>query len=252
MKFPVIRGVIDRRILVNYRADPEVVEELLPAPFRPKVINGFAVVGICLIRLRKLRPTFLPSWFGISSENAAHRIAVEWDEDGSVREGVFVRRRDSNSWLCTLGGGWLFPGVLHHARFEVIENADRYRVDLQSGDGTTRISVRGRQGKQLPPTSLFESLDEASAFFRAGALGYSPIADPTRFQGLELRCSKWRIEPLDVEVVRSSYFEDEAHFPRGSIEFDSAFLMRGIAHEWHGHPDLVCPIAVSEPAGSYC
>src|SRR4051812_7364954 len=82
MQIPVIRGVIDRRILVNYQVDLAVLARLLPAPFRPKVVHGVGMVGICLIRLKKVRPTFLPGWLGIASENAAHRTAVEWDENG--------------------------------------------------------------------------------------------------------------------------------------------------------------------------
>ncbi len=35
MRIPAIRGVIDRRILVNYRVDPSVLAGLLPEPFRP-------------------------------------------------------------------------------------------------------------------------------------------------------------------------------------------------------------------------
>src|SRR5437899_2482413 len=80
MKIPVIHGVIDRRLLVNYRVDPDVLAPLLPAPFRPKLVRGYGLVGICLIRLKRVRPTFLPSWLGIASENAAHRAAVEWDD----------------------------------------------------------------------------------------------------------------------------------------------------------------------------
>ena len=77
MRIPIIRGVIDRRILVNYRVDPVVLAPLLPAPFRPRLIHGAGMAGICLIRLRGIRPLFLPSWLGISSENAAHRTAVD-------------------------------------------------------------------------------------------------------------------------------------------------------------------------------
>src|SRR5205085_2202297 len=128
MKIPVIRGVIDRRILVNYHVDPSVLAPLLPAPFRPKVFRGAGMVGICLIRLKRVRPTFLPAWLGISSENAAHRTAVAWDDGGTVREGVYVRRRDTNSWLNALAGGRLFPGLHHHARFTVEEKVDRYHV----------------------------------------------------------------------------------------------------------------------------
>ena len=101
--------------------------------------------------------------------------------------------------------------------------------------------MRGRRADQLPASSVFRSLEEASAFFQAGSLGYSATADASRFQGLELRCRNWRVEPLDVEEVRSSFFEDESLFPKGAIAFDCALLMRGIEHEWHGKSDLCCP-----------
>jgi hypothetical protein len=242
MRIPVVRGVIDRRILVNYHVDPGVLAPLLPPPFRPKVVRGVGMVGICLIRLKKVRPAFLPSWLGISSENAAHRTAVEWDEGGVVREGVYVRRRDTDSRLNAWAGGRLFPGIHHHARFTVEETADRYHVAVRSDDGATRMEVRGRRAEALPASSVFDSLEEASAFFRAGSLGYSATPQPSRFQGLELRCLSWRAEPLEVEEVRSSFFEDESLFPGGSIGFDCALLMRGIEHEWHGKPDLCCTL----------
>jgi hypothetical protein len=254
MKIPVIRGVIDRRILVNYHVDQGVLARTLPAPFRPKLVRGLGLVGICLIRLKKVRPTFWPSWLGISSENAAHRTAVKWDDGGTVREGVYVRRRDTSSWLNALAGGRLFPGIHHHGRFTVEESADRWHVALRSDDGVTSMSVRGRPADRLPDSSVFRSVEEASAFFEAGSLGYSATADPSRFQGLELRCLAWRVEPLEVEEVRSSFFEDVSLFPPGSIQFDCALLMRGIEHEWHGKADLCCaaagPGAVLQAAGT--
>jgi len=39
MQIPVIRGLIDRRILVNYRVDPDVLARFLPPPFRPLLVN---------------------------------------------------------------------------------------------------------------------------------------------------------------------------------------------------------------------
>lgn len=238
MWLPVIRGIIDRRILVNYRVDAEVLARTLPPPFRPKLHNGHGLVGICLIRLRRVRTRFLPPWLGISSENAAHRSAVEWDDTGRVRSGVFVRRRDTSSRLNALVGGRLFPGIHSHARFEVRESGGHFEVSLRSDDGVTRLAVAGDVAAELPAGSAFESLAEASAFFQAGSLGYSATPDPRRFQGLELRCHRWQVEPLAVSAVRSSYFDDRAVFPAGSIAFDCALLMRGIEHEWHGKPDL--------------
>jgi len=56
MRPPAMSSVIERRLLVNYRVDPEVAASLLPAPLRPQLVNGWAVAGVCLIRLRRLRP----------------------------------------------------------------------------------------------------------------------------------------------------------------------------------------------------
>jgi hypothetical protein len=238
MRIPVIRGVIDRRILVNYRVDPAVLARSLPAPFRPKLHRGRGMVGICLIRLRGIRPRFVPSWLGIASENAAHRAAVEWDEQGAPRAGVYIRRRDTSSWLNAMAGGRVFPGVHSHARFEVHERDGHFGVNVRSDDGETNLSVMGELADGLPATSAFGSVAEAAAFFEGGAVGYSATPHPGRFQGLELRCRRWQMEPLRVSVVRSSCFDDTAVFPPGSIEFDCALVMRGIEHEWHGRPDL--------------
>jgi len=42
------------------------------------------------------------------------------------------------------------------------------------------------------------------------------------------------VRPLDVENVKSSFFDNPELFPVGSVDFDSALLMEGIEHEWHG------------------
>jgi hypothetical protein len=247
MRIPVIKGMIERRILVNYRVDPAVLADLVPAPFRPKLVNGMGMAGICLIRLAQLRPGTLPSpagLVGIASENAAHRIAVEWDEPGMFgepaerREGVYIPRRDTSSWPTILVGGRLFPGVHHHARFRVAESASTYRVQLDSDDGTTHLLIEAHRVPDLPATSIFSSTDEASAFFARGSVGYSPATRSGAFDGLELRTLRWQVEPLAVTHVESSFFADRALFPTDSAAFDSALLMRHIAHEWHAHPCL--------------
>jgi hypothetical protein len=238
MRIPVIRGVIDRRILVNYRVDPKVLGRILPNPFRPKLVNGAGMAGVCLIRLKHIRPRMLPSFVGISSENAAHRIAVEWDQKGERREGVFIPRRDTSSWLNTLVGGKLFPGVHHHAAFQVREQDDHYQIVLDSDDRQTHLLVEGQVSAELPKGSVFGSVQEASGFFERGALGYSVTAQPGEFDGLELRSFKWHVIPLSVENVESSFFENQTAFPVGSVDFDCALLMQGIDHEWHSMQSL--------------
>ncbi len=188
MRIPIIRGVIDRRILVNFRVDPEVLAALVPEPFHPKPVGGFGIAGVCLIRLKQIRPRFLPRVLGVSSENAAHRIAVEWERDGVQHEGVFVPRRDTSSRFNTMVGGRLFPGVHHHARFETDEQGEHYRVALDSDDGDTRLVVDGNVSADWPSGSVFPSLHAASEFFEAGSLGYSVTAQRGRFDGWNWSC----------------------------------------------------------------
>lgn len=239
MQIPVIRGVIDRRILVNYRVDPDVLARILPAPFRPKLVHGMGMAGVCLIRLKYIRPRFLPAFLGISSENAAHRIAVEWDEDGEPHEGVFIPRRDTSSWLNTLAGGRLFPGLHHHARFHVREAGDHFQLAVDSHDRRTHLLVEGHVGFELPGTSVFSSVAEASRFFEQGSVGYSVTRHLGEFDGLELRSFRWQVRPLAVDKVESSYFDDEELFPAGSVAFDSALLMQHIDREWRGRGSLI-------------
>lgn len=254
MRLPRIRGVIERRMLINYRVDPEVLARQLPAPFEPKLWNGKALVGICLIRLRGIRPRFIPEALGIRSENAAHRAAVVWtDTQGLRREGVYIRRRDTDSRLNALAGGRIFPGVHHHAKFVTHEQVDRLEIDVLADDGETRIHVQAHLTKSWPPDSVFATRDEASQFFAAGSLRYSATREPATFQELELSCKSWHAEALAVDEVRSSYFDDATVFPTGSIQLDNALLMREIEHEWIGRDNLCCgtaAVAVEPPSSS--
>jgi hypothetical protein len=240
MRLPVICGVIERRILVNYRVDPQVLAEILPPPFRPQIVHGFGMAGICLIRLCDVRPQGLPRWLGMSSENAAHRVAVEWNEGSHARTGVYVVRRDTNSRLNALSGGRIFPGVHHRGAFRVHESENHFDVALDSDERAASLHVVAAACEEWPRDSIFASLAEASSFFEAGSLGYSRIAQPSRYQGLELRCRSWHAVPLSLESVRSSWFDDPVVFPPGSIELDCGLLMRGIEHEWHSRDELCC------------
>jgi len=237
MEIPTVRGVIDRRILVNFQVEPHALVAILPAPLKPKVVNGVGIGGICLIRLREIRPRFVPKAFGIGSENAAHRIAVVLPDGG---EGVFIPRRDTSSRLNALAGGRIFPGSHHLARFSVRESDDRYAVRVEDRTGHGLLSVDARLAEGMPQGSVFGSVAEASSFFEAGSLGYSPSEQPGKLDALELRSQSWRVAPLEVNQAHSAFFEDPERFAEGVVKFDSALLMRNIRHEWHTHDPLYC------------
>jgi len=159
-----------------------------------------------------------------------------------MRHGFTAIRR-SNTWYAQRGrlANSNHPRHHHHATFTVKESDDQFSVALQSDDGETRVQVSGTITDQLPSSSVFSSVAGASEFFELGSLGYSVTQTHGRFDGLELRCDNLHVQPLAIDRVESSYFENESRFPRGSVEFDCALLMRGIHHEWHSRKDLCCP-----------
>lgn len=233
MKIPTLQGIIKRRILVNYRAEPDVIQKILPVGFRPKLYQGKAIAGICLIRLEHIRPLHLPEFIGLSSENAAHRIAVEWEDGGEINEGVYVPRRDTDSFFNTAIGGRLFAGEYHKAEFEIIENEAEIDFKMRSEDGEVSVEFTGRLSKRLPANSIFSSLHEASSFFEKGSLGYSATQNANELDGILLQIENWNVEPINLSFVHSSFYEDESIFPKDSIKFDHALFMQNVAHEWH-------------------
>jgi hypothetical protein len=236
MKIPTLEGTIDRRILINFTVDKDVLSKFLPKPFRPVLVADKGLAGICLIRLKYIRPNGFPEMIGIGSENAAHRIAVEWTDNGQTKQGVYITRRDTNSLVNHWTGGRLFPGVHHLAKFDVDEHADKYNIHIVSSD-KNEIAISAKQAVSFNSDSIFKDLETASTFYKNGAIGFSP--NKSGFDGMELKTIEWRVEPLAVDSVKSSFFENELVFPKGSVTFDNALLMRGIKHKWKNYAN--CP-----------
>jgi hypothetical protein len=235
-----MNGTIDHRLLLNYAADPDVVARLLPPPFRPQLVVGRAVVGVCMLRLTHLRPAVLPAWAGVSSDNAAHRIAVEWDEPHGVETGVFVLRRDSAQRLPVLAGGRAFPGVHGRASFTTSDGPNGLAIAYRTADGLeVEVDVRptGRWNSQL-----FASPADASSFFEEGGCGWSPDRRGG-LEGVELLTQRWRAEPVEVHA-RATFYDDEHRFPRGSITLDAALLMRDTQVTWRRVPGSLSEAAV--------
>lgn len=234
---PVMAGVIERRLLVNYRADPEVVGRLLPAPLRPQLVNDAAVVGICLIRLGALRPQGFPGVAGMRTENAAHRIAVSWDDPRSgTRTGVYILQRHSRSRATVALGGRVFPGVQRHARFDVRERADQIGVTVHAA-GRRVVDVDVTVGTTWPGR-LFTGLEEASEFFRQGCDGYSPALRRGVLEGMQLRTQRWVAATATPTRAWSAIFDAPEIFPAGSVELDHALVMRDVPVTWHNLPDI--------------
>jgi len=238
---PILAGKIKRRLLINFRADPEVAQSLIPAPLRVLEQRGAAIVGICLIRLEHIRPKGLPSALGIASENMAHRIAVTYDDKDKVpREAVYIWRRDSNNPLNQLAGGRLFPGVHGAATFNIQEEGQTTELEAKTRNHDGDVHVRGLagEGENSFASQSFADFAEARDFFARGSCGFSCSADGQKLDGMQLLTPKWEVSPLAVSLANSAFFEDLSKWPKGSLKLDCGLIMRDIEHEWQEMDDV--------------
>lgn len=235
---PTLEGLMARRILINFRVDPALIQPFVPRPMEVIVRKGYAVVGVCLIRLEQLRPKGLPKALGLSSENMAHRVAIRFKENGKNREGVFIWRRDTDQNLTALLGGRLFPGIHSKAGFEVEETpcSLSMKVKTQKGEGDLQLEVEDQKGWK--PTRLFKTFKEACGFFQKGDCGFSCALEQGRLEGMRLKTLKWEMEPLRVKEVHSAFYEKMGTHSPGSIHLDCALRMRGIPHQWRELKDI--------------
>ncbi len=233
MRLPTLAGTIERRLLINYRADPDVVATHLPTGFSPHVVDGQAVVGICLIQLRSRLRGF-PSRFSVRSINGAHRYATI---DRNQNPTVYIPRRDTNSALVSLAGKTMFPDQ-HRAEIHASENDAALTMTLDSRDNDEHVSVIARPAENLPDGSVFATVNAASTFFENAQTGYSATGQPNQLDVVTLNTENWSVTPVAVDHVKSSYFDNPDRFPPGSIEFDHGLLMRNIDHTWRFSPQL--------------
>jgi Uncharacterized conserved protein (COG2071) len=226
-----INSTIERRLLVNYRISPAYVAALLPEPFRPQLVSGHAVGGVCFLRLGQIRTPKVPRVLGLTTENVAHRFAVEWDDADGTHTGVYIPRRDTDSWMTLAAGGRVFPGSHHLARFQVDEPGEDVRIEVSSRDGQVRLVVQAVAADRFK-SEVFASFDAVTRFFRRAALGFSPAMKGGCLEGVRLESRSWAARPMKIEHMKSSLFDDAALFPVGTCTLDSALVKRELPVRW--------------------
>lgn len=220
--------MIERRVLLNYRLEPELARNLLPEGLRPQIVRGSAVAGTCFIRLAQVRPTGTPPALGWRIDNAAHRIAVEWDGPAAVERGVFLPEQFSGSRAAFLArktlAGRLLPTPDTYATFDNRETEDKFMLAIRSAEQFARVdAVRSHNWC----SRLFETHQASSEFFKASSIGWSITAQGLR--GVRLQSARWSTSPLRVRDLESTFFNA---LPAGAAAFDHALLMQRIPAVW--------------------
>lgn len=240
MNRTTLQGLIERRILINYRVEPGVLKNILPEPFRPKIFQNYGIAGLCLFRISELRLKGLPTFMGITTENVSHRIAVEWDQNGIRYEGIYIPRRNTSSYIVAASGGKIFPGVHHLSNFSSRESNGYYELDVYNRNHL-HLSLLAKESAHFARGSVFKNLSSAVESLVNHSLEYSPRYQKRVFDGIEFVAENRKVQPLHISQIQSDFFENESLFPKGSVFFDHALLMKNIYAQWHSCPEILSP-----------
>lgn len=217
-----VSGKISRRILVGYSFEPEVIQPLLPQGMTPRLIDGKAVVGLCLIRFAYMRPTWFPLPLGVSPESAAHRIGIQWEtKQGDIENGVYVAEHHTNSTIVNNIGGNFFPGVQQLARFKVEETPEQISLRMREMNREVTVDIKPSEEWN---SKLFSNIEEAADFYKPPK-GWSRTLNGQQIEGVEMRTSKWNYENWKPNQINTTFFDQ---FPENSYEYDHTIVMRNL------------------------
>ncbi|HZF13527.1 MAG TPA: DUF2071 domain-containing protein [Thermoanaerobaculia bacterium] len=203
------RGELHDVELVQFSLDLEEAARALPPPLVPRRIAGRALVSLVHVRLRRMRPTFLPGLVGFSYRHVAFRLLVDdpalappppSDPEAAGRGIFFVRSFTDRPLLAHAGN------LLTHYRLTPAELAVDPR-GLAVREGGRRLSYRKAVlGAEVPSPGLFGGWAEARAV--VGALDRAYAVDPDGgVWETRIKRPDWPLEPLALAGFATDFFE---------------------------------------------
>jgi hypothetical protein len=215
------RRPVRSRVLAIYHGNPAALAERLPASVRPRLVHGRALVVLCYTRLGTLGSRFLPHR-GACSNHLAYRVLVERERRGALQPETWVARRETSSRLGAGLGERLFGKEHGRATFAIEEQDRTFTLCVSSGRGE-ELYLRAEPAPGSE-SRLFPGGREVQALLRASGDVHPadflvPEADAIDARG------ELAPEPLIVHEIRSTFLDDPATFPEGTLEFDSAWRL---------------------------
>lgn len=231
MHTPPLRGRCKWRALFAWKLDPVVARRLVPAPLRPKLVQGHALAAVDTMGLQGLRPRMVPGPLGLSLGLCSHLIAAEWKDGQRYRDVLYVIRRDVDVHVLGRAGGLLLPGKSHGARIQSNEGLSDISIACHSLDGECQLDLAGHIGARWSSQALFASpaaMMEVLGNRSGGRVAYDEAGKGTL---IELEAKPECAEPLTLDRAHSSLF-DGGLVPEGSAELEAGVLLRNLVCVW--------------------
>ncbi len=190
------KGELHDIVLVNFSVDMAEVADQVPADIRIRNFDGRAMISTVNVKLKQMRPSFMPKWSSFDYQHIGFRLLVEdkhYYEGQASDRGIYFLNSFTTRALMAMGGALLTDYRLETA--EIFN--DQHSLDLRKGANI--LSYRVAENR-APEQHNHELLQTIGAIDRA----YSKLGAKTRVT--QIMREKWPLAPMEALDFRTNFF----------------------------------------------
>lgn len=181
--------------LINFSVGMQEVLNKIPASIKPRDFGGRALFSMVDVKLKKMHPSFVPSFCNFGYRHVAFRLLVEDAQyNKGHNKGIFFYRSFTDHPLIVLGGKLLTNYNLESA--QIHENGNK--VIIRQGKDYVKYCTDNSPSEGACTEELNKTI---GALDRA----YSFISD--KLMVTEIQTEKWPIQPVRCTDFENTFFK---------------------------------------------
>lgn len=198
--------------LIQFSVEKEEIMDRLPSSLKVRDINGRALISMVDVKLKKMRPSFFPSFFYFGYRHIAFRLLIEDKKySGDLTDkGIFFYQSFTNKSLISLGGNLFTDYNMSKASIDEKNNQTIVRLKDKQVSYTIENEISLMDEKTSSMQKIIGSLDRAYAV-RGNEVMMTLI-----------QRQKWPIQPVKCIHFENSFFK--------TAKFECAFRVFEIIH----------------------
>jgi uncharacterized protein YqjF (DUF2071 family) len=179
--------------LINFSVALDEVRGKVPAHIKIRNFNGRAMISMVDVKLRKMRPAFMPAFLHFNYRHVAFRLLVEDSKYNSgTNKGIFFFRSFTDKTLIISAGKLLTDYNLESAR-------------IQEHSNEVLIAQGKKYVKYCLDDSSIPASDELKKTIGALDRAYSVLGDTVRVT--QIQREKWPIQPVNCTGFENTFFK---------------------------------------------
>ena len=230
-----VRAFFRYSLVLTYALPAKILRPLLPPGLILDSLGEFGFLAIALVQAEQLRPSFLPEAFGRDCFLCGYRIFARFrNSRGRSLRGLRILRSDTDRQLMRIFGNALTHYQYRHAKVSVSRSGAHLEIKATTPAAEADLHVIAQldhEASSLPNDSPFSDWHQARLFAGPLPFTFDYERETHSIVVIEGVRENWRPQPVQVQVLRASFFE-RPPFRDARPILASAFHVENIPYEW--------------------